>query len=656
MIAYRNDIDGLRAIAVASVVLYHIGLGCPGGFVGVDVFFVISGYLITSMILKDLRQGSFSLVNFWERRVRRIFPAWIAMVGITLLAGWFLLLPRDLARLGLSAIAQAFCVSNFYFWRTTNYFGGTNEQKPLLHTWSLGVEEQFYVIVPLLLMLAFSYQTLRRNTALLAMTITLSIASLALAMWGVYHQPFATFFLLPTRGWELSVGSLLAMLPAGMHPQTKVARELTGLLGLTGILLPIFAYSDKTPFPGMAALPPCLGAALFIWANMPAQISPTAAARLLSLKPIVFIGLISYSLYLWHWPILCLAAYWKTAVATPVFKAGLVAMSLVMACLSWRFIETPFRQKILAPKRKTLFAGMFAMSFVLSVTGLVFFAGNGLPNRMPLEVLRTIDAMDKNEIERKTYLSVAGNITELNTIENDGLPNIGDHSESAPLAFVLLGDSHAQCSVPIFDKVAGECGVKGTVITYQSTPPLVQWTHHLKDASQHPEEFVTAMIDYIRRNHIKNTFLLAYWSNYIRVGGCPDFDKSLELTISELENTGTHVWIILDFPDNDYDPVKSSVRNYLLPDIFAGAKPRTVEEHHERNLCLYSLATRNQDVDFLDPAPNLLDAATGTYSNKCDGIPIYFDHEHPTIQGEEIALEPLVRKSLGSIAASYQKN
>jgi peptidoglycan/LPS O-acetylase OafA/YrhL len=265
MRTYRPEIDGLRAIAILTVVFYHVGLGCPGGYIGVDVFFVISGYLISSLILREMREGTFSLAGFWERRVRRIFPALAACVMATLVAGWFLLLPEDLENLGKSTVAQTLLAANIYFWRTTNYFASANEAKPLLHTWSLAVEEQFYLLFPLLLLACFRFPALRRPRTLVILILLGLVGSLSVAVWGVKHQPYATFFLLPTRAWELLCGVLVAALPVSAIPTSRLVRESASWLGLAAILLPVWLYGETTPFPGLAALPPCLGTALFIW-------------------------------------------------------------------------------------------------------------------------------------------------------------------------------------------------------------------------------------------------------------------------------------------------------------------------------------------------------------------------------------------------------
>lgn len=294
---YRADIDGLRAVAVMGVVLYHAGLGVPGGYVGVDIFFVISGFLITGLILKDLERGSFSMVNFWERRARRIFPALAVVVATCLVVGWFLMLPFGYLVMAQSAIALTFFASNFQFWRTADYFGPVAEENLLLHTWSLSVEEQFYLIVPLLMVALYSL----RKRALLPWAAACGvIVSLVLSEWWLRHDPSGAFYLLPSRTWELATGSLLAF-ARPFRPAFKPA--WIGVFGLLLILFSYLFYSEKTAFPGIAAIPPVLGTALIIWSGNAGQ---TLFHRAVAWQPLVHIGLLSYSLYLWHWPIFAL--------------------------------------------------------------------------------------------------------------------------------------------------------------------------------------------------------------------------------------------------------------------------------------------------------------------------------------------------------------
>ncbi|HYK43019.1 MAG TPA: acyltransferase, partial [Thermoanaerobaculia bacterium] len=314
-LSYRPEIDGLRGVAVVLVVLFHAGFGCPGGYVGVDVFFVISGFLITSLIWKDLEGERFTFARFWERRARRIVPALVAVVAATLFAGWFLLLPADYERLGRSAASQAVFAANVHFWLTGGYFAPAAAEQPLLHTWSLALEEQFYWIVPVALFLVFGARRFerRRSSMILAAIGCGIVSSFTLSVWGVAHHPSAAFYLLPTRAWELLLGSLVAFLPMRSQPsQGRAVRELAAIGGVALILLAAFGYRATTPFPGAAALAPCLGAALWIRSNgreTSASPAPTLAGSVLSRPLPVFVGLASYSLYLWHWPFLAFARY-----------------------------------------------------------------------------------------------------------------------------------------------------------------------------------------------------------------------------------------------------------------------------------------------------------------------------------------------------------
>lgn len=257
---YRPDVDGLRAVAIIAVMLYHAGLPVtPGGYVGVDVFFVISGFVITSVVQADLARGRFTLLGFYERRVRRIFPALFTMIAVSLLIGWLVMMADDYKRLGQSASANALFLSNFYFMKDSGYFGVGAAAKPLLHTWSLAVEEQFYLLLPLYLLL------LRRWTSasLRRVTLGIGVVSLVLALWATPLEPYASFFMLPTRAWELLVGVVLAqgLVPV---PRSRWDTWLRVILGIGLILFAVLAYTDDTPFPGLAAVPPVLGTALLI--------------------------------------------------------------------------------------------------------------------------------------------------------------------------------------------------------------------------------------------------------------------------------------------------------------------------------------------------------------------------------------------------------
>jgi peptidoglycan/LPS O-acetylase OafA/YrhL len=281
---YRPDIDGLRALAILPVMLFHAEFGCPGGFVGVDVFFVISGFLITSLILEEIHNDAFSLAMFWERRIRRILPALFVVVFATLIAACFLYFPDDFKLVGQSVLAQALLLSNVFFWRQTGYFADGVDTLPLLHTWSLAVEEQFYVLFPLLLI----YLGRHKRFSIARTILWVGFGSFALSVVGTYSRPTATFYLLPTRAWELMVGAFLAAVP-GRHVTKSWLNEMAAWSGLCLILFPIFYYTPDTRFPGLAAVPPCLGTALIIFSG---GAKPTLISRVLALKPVAFIGLI----------------------------------------------------------------------------------------------------------------------------------------------------------------------------------------------------------------------------------------------------------------------------------------------------------------------------------------------------------------------------
>lgn len=330
---HRNDIDGLRAIAVLAILGNHIGLrGLGGGYVGVDIFFVISGYLITGIIARELSHSTFSIAEFYRRRISRIFPALFAMLAIVSIFAWLSLLPGELQRYANSVWSTALFGSNIYFYSETGYFDAASHVKPLLHTWSLGVEEQFYIIWPLLLLLIKSASKRQQMIAIFGFII----ASLLFSQFLLDNHPAAAFYLLPPRAFELGLGGLLA-LASPFHLRKWVA-EILAFLGLAMLGYAVWRFFQPMAFPGFAALIPTIGTVLLI-----AAAPNTIIGRLLSLRPVVFIGQISYSLYLWHWPVIVFSEIWLFLSATMSVKIAQVLLSLVLATLSWRYIEIPFR-------------------------------------------------------------------------------------------------------------------------------------------------------------------------------------------------------------------------------------------------------------------------------------------------------------------------
>jgi peptidoglycan/LPS O-acetylase OafA/YrhL len=384
-VRYRPDIDGLRAVAVLLVLACHLGLAFPGGFVGVDVFFVISGYLITGTILPEIESGSFSLVQFYERRVRRILPALLVMLLVVTVVAYLVLLPLDLERYARSLIAALFSVSNVTFWREAGYFDTRSLAKPLLHTWSLAVEEQFYLLFPLFLMGLQRWFPKRLRTA----TVLLAVMSLGVSVYGVSRHPPAAYFLAPSRAWELLLGSLLSQ-GVGLAVHGRIARNAGAALGLLLIVGSALWFNATTPFPGWAALMPCVGAGLLIVAG---EAGGSLVGSLLAWRPMVGIGLISYSLYLWHWPLIVfqhIGYQGEGPIRLPgvLPEAAIACMSLLAAGLSWRFVEQPFRTGRLRPRRGVLFAVNGCGVGGLAVAGVVLLSTHGAQGRFTAQEQR----------------------------------------------------------------------------------------------------------------------------------------------------------------------------------------------------------------------------------------------------------------------------
>ncbi|MBL8476019.1 MAG: acyltransferase [Methyloversatilis sp.] len=374
---YRKEIDGLRALAVVPVILFHAGFEqFSGGFVGVDVFFVISGYLITTILIVEFERGSISIAHFFERRARRILPALFVVMFVCIPLAWFMLLPHELKEFSKSLVAVSLFVSNILFWRESGYFASAADFKPLLHTWSLAVEEQYYILFPFFLIVVWRFG----KNYLKAFLCIVFIISLAAAHWGSINFPTAAFFLLPTRGWELLIGVFAAFYLANSNRTefTRLTREIGGCLGLALIIFSVFSYSRETPFPGLYAVIPTIGALLIIVFAT----ERTRIGRFVGNRIFVGIGLVSYSAYLWHQPLFAFARIRGFTEFDPYISLGLMAGTLGVAFLSWRYIETPFRRETSINRNKLLLTGFAGTIFFIGI-GLVGVLTEGFSYRYP---------------------------------------------------------------------------------------------------------------------------------------------------------------------------------------------------------------------------------------------------------------------------------
>ncbi len=559
--SYRPDIDGLRALAILSVVLYHGGLiQIRGGFTGVDIFFVISGYLIGGHIYSEICAGSFTFANFYRRRARRILPAFFALLTFVLAAGLILLSPIDLARLARSACAAAVSLSNILFWHSASYFDTRSDLNPLLMTWSLGVEEQFYAVIPLLLVLLFR---IRRN-AILPVVLLVSVVSFFFSWIALASHPAFVFYMLPARAWELGIGVALAVAQQS-RPRSLVrpsVREWLGIAGLLSILAPLFLLKSNTPFPGPAALPSVFGTALLIavpssWINRCA----------LSFAPLVFIGRISYSWYLWHWPILSfLHIVYGDAPPGPVALTA-IAGSVVLAIASYYTIEQPFRRAT-AP----LLVRYAIVTGIAAAVSAALWLTHGAPQRFP--ELAQIESQAARLKSDPCIADIGDDAPNLSTacIQNAAPPQVAQ--------VALWGDSHAAALAPAVRVLAASQGYGFAEFAKASCPPALGAAQFLP----HHPSLAARCIVYNQRvfkrlihdSRISVVIFTASWAGYLhrdwqhgwlvtdpaRSSTMPS-DETVRLTLAgsisgtvrTLRSAGKQVYVFEDIPAFDFEPM-----------------------------------------------------------------------------------------------------
>ena len=631
---YRRDIDGLRAMAILPILLYHAGIpGFSGGFVGVDIFFVISGFLITSIIMREVNEGSFSFVDFWARRARRILPAALAVVIFTLIAGWFLFAPVDYIELGRSARTQAFFAANFFFWGEAGYFDGPSELKPLLHTWSLAVEEQFYIVFPFILVLLHKFFPTHKRFSLI---LLFSVSLVASIIW-VKDYPSATFYLLHTRAWELLLGSLLALFSLHSLRYRGLAEIVSGI-SLATIAYCVISYDSSIVFPGMSALPPTLATAALIWANGRHN---TMVKQLLSLQPVVWVGLISYSLYLWHWPLMVFARYSSIDELILTDKLLLISVSVILAYFSWRFIETPFRKKQLLVTNKKILYSAVASILIVAVVGQQIRMAKGFPLRLP-EYARNyaIGAIWGKDQTECYKLNQAGQVCRFGA----------DQTRKPELFF--WGDSHAAALLPGVIEKTKEHGLVMLHASKSSCLPILGMGAALKDDSK-CVAFHKLMIDQLETSGIKHVLIAGAWAAYINVeavssaskissknqsvdknsGVAPEvFRNHLADMIKDLRAKNIHVWIVRQVPWQR-DSVAHKLTKLAMENKDTTGVGLSLEEHLHRQTFVNSVFDElaYDGLTILDPTP-LMCTDIFCPAQK-DGYSLYKDNDHLSVQG-----------------------
>ncbi|WP_372615139.1 acyltransferase family protein [Aquicoccus sp.] len=534
---YRAEIDGLRTVAVVPVILFHAGFSVfSGGFVGVDVFFVISGYLITTLLLQDLERGRFSLLDFYERRIRRILPALCLVVALCFPAAWVLMLPDQYRDFSQSVAAVALFVSNVLFWLESGYFAGAAELKPLLHTWSLAVEEQYYVFFPVLL--AFLWRFGRRTTVIVLVVLTL--ASLLSTEWAWRFARTANFYLIPFRIWELLAGSLCAI---AMRHREIPGHALLGGLGLAMICAAIVLFDEATPFPSFYALLPVGGSCLVILFAR----RGTLPATLLSTAPFVGIGLISYSAYLWHQPLFAFARLASPYAPSSYMMLLLSAVSLGLAFLTWRFVEQPFRKRG-APflsKRRNIFAMAGIAGIALMFAGGIGHLRDGFPQRFDPGLDAVLAIPD--EWWRKRAACHVEDAPKPHPIEA-----CITRSEHSDIDVALIGDSHSLAISEVVQADLRARGLTSYAVSYTGCIGLPGFYRVDVDASHQCARHNRETLSFIRDNDIGTVVLTSRFPLYLYGNRFDNGDGGQE--------PGDPVWIDLvterDTPAGRTDPAR----------------------------------------------------------------------------------------------------
>ena len=668
---YRPEIDGLRSLAVLPVILFHAGFTFfSGGFVGVDVFFVISGYLITTILLSEMEQNKFSLVTFYERRARRILPALFFIMLVSSIFAYLILPPIHMADFSQSLISISLFSSNILFWQETGYWGVENELKPLLHTWSLAVEEQYYLLFPLFLMLMWGF----RKRWLLSSFVLMVILSFLLSQFLISTAPSANFFLLPSRAWELAMGSLVAFY--FLYRQEK-ARELSNntilcnwmaLIGIGLISYSIVKFDENTPFPGAYALIPTIGTVLIIMFGN----ARTFVGRVLSSKPLVGIGLISYSAYLWHQPMFAFAKHYSTEHPSLTTFLILSLLSLLFAALTWKYIEAPFRNNKKISKAKIFqFSLLGSLCFV--VIGLLGHFTDGMKFRFDSKILNQIEIAQKKTFNKSLCTDFVDN--------RFGDQDVCVLAKNGPSSAFLYGDSHADALMSVAKTMFESSSLSLYFSSKSSCPPVLgvyRRDHTLPTECVIHNQSIYEFIE--SDDQIQVVILTARWAlglegsrfdnleGGVEHGRPPLLDviKNGEYQISNetdrkklvsdaytrsvkrLVEAGKYVILIYPVPEVGWDAPDYFFKSYikepssLLDSSLGSTSYKVYLERNARVIEVLNQLDVDKNVSILRPDQELCNSVV---PERCviqlDGVLLYRDDDHLSDAGAELILNRL---------------
>ncbi len=670
---YRPDIDGLRAIAVLAVIGFHAFPGwIKGGFIGVDVFFVISGFLISSILFSSLETERFSFLSFYNHRIRRIFPALALVLATCLIFGWFALLPNEYMELGKQVVAGSGFAANILFWRQSGYFDVATELKPLLHLWSLGVEEQFYIVWPVLLWLAW-----KKRFNLLSITVLIAVASLIYGFAAAKNNTVAAFYSPASRTWELLLGALLAYWnlhqPGWLH-QTRLRtdailgrivythppeingdtlRNVKALLGLVLIILGLLIISKERRFPGGWALLPTIGAFLIIAAGPNAWTN----RKILSQKLLVWIGLISYPLYLWHWPLLSFARIMEGETPSRTIRVVAVVLSFILAWLTYRLLERPLRFGKYAAFKACLLIGAVS---VCGVSGYYIYKKDGFPSRFTELTQQTQqflwpETLNRNEACKALHPDAEGDYC---------LTNATTETER----IILIGDSHAKHTYP--GLAAALPSARGmTQLGNGGCLPFTDTESTGVGGTDPCVASINKALQITKNDQVKTVILTSRGPLYLTGKGFGDvdvhnryianknhpdikdpsliFELGMRDTLSQLQKYNKKVIVVLDVPELGFDP-KNCVesRPLRLTDKAIKSPCAVPRKEFEARNKIYRDLIQSVAKDF--PNVSVFDAAAPFCDdNWCwamkDGKMLYRDDDHLSIDGSNFLAQELIK-------------
>jgi peptidoglycan/LPS O-acetylase OafA/YrhL len=671
---YRREIDGLRAIAVIPVILFHAGFNIfSGGYVGVDIFFVISGYLIATILMRELESGQFSLSRFYERRARRILPALFFIMLISLVFAWMWLPPREMKDFSRSLIAVSLFTSNILFWRTSGYFETAAELNPLLHTWSLSVEEQFYLLFPVMMMLLWR----RGRQNFLLWTAIAALISLLLATWASTAKPLAAFYLLPARVWELLVGVLVAFhMLRRKTVESNLINEAGGMVGLILISLAVFGFDRQTAVPGAWTLIPTLGTALIILFTS----SETIIGKLLGARWLVGMGLISYSTYLWHQPILAFARIRFPQLASEGEGILLLLVAIfVLSLFTWRFIESPFRNRNLLGPRTVIAVTVIGIGF-FTAFGFWGIQTEGYRSRLSTPPnIQWMSLADRLETQGDVC-DVTPNVPypELNSCV------FGDRD--AARTVVLYGDSHAQAISRELDVNMARLGYKvlkvdmarcGIVFDITSSPHLSPRNHYevcnrkfreLQRLIQDQQAIVLLVTRwtfqfYPMPGHLEQLSfdngeggaeITSYRENFALAS---DGSTSIEASekkratlklLNGLASAAKTLYVSYPIPETGWNIFKTNVDYFKLHQTVLQELSFPYVRYLDRNRFILNILAENaiekNNAVFIRPD---LSFCQNLIPNRCvaqkDGVPFYYDGDHLSDEGAKFLVDEFVQ-------------